>query len=402
MKFDTVIVGASIAGYNVAKQLRASNYPGTIALIDQESFLPYDRKELSKNWLVDRDQLNPPYFQDQTYFDKQKITPLLSTTVTFINPTNKYIQTADGRDIYYEDLVLATGSQLRKLNIENADAKGIFYLRNFEDALAIKKWIKKVKQVAIVGGGFIGLELAASLNSMGIEVTVISSSPHPLAKTLGNDASNYFVNMHQARGVEFVLGQVAQKFLVDADNRVNAVETNQGEVVPSEMVIVGIGVVPNVSIEIEGLNVDRGIIVNEFGEAALPHIYAAGDVAIWPYRGQMIHIEHWENAYHQGRSVAKNIVENKSHAFSLMPYFWTDQYDETFEYLGYTRDWADIVVRGDVKSGKFALAYLDHDDIAQGILFANKSESRKDIQALLNLNKALDRDKFMDINKKLR
>ncbi|UUX34943.1 NAD(P)/FAD-dependent oxidoreductase [Fundicoccus culcitae] len=396
MKFDTLIVGGSIAGYNVAKQLRALDYTGTLAIVEKEPYLPYDRKELSKTWLKDREKLDPPYMQDQAFYDERDITLLLNTQATAVDPQNKYLSTNEKGDIYYEYLVLATGSQLRTLDVPHADAEGIYYLRNFENALAIKERAKEVEKVAIVGGGFIGLELAATLSTFGLDITVIEYTQNPLGRIIGMDASDYFVKMHQAHGIKFIVGSGASDFQVDDANQVTAVVTDKGVVVPAQMVIVGVGVVPNLTLEVPGLEVDHGIVVNEFSESSLPNIFAVGDATIWPYNGKMIHIEHWENAFNQGKTLASNIIDPQSKAFKVMPYFWTDQYDQTFEYLGNTREWADTVIRGDLDSGKFTIAYLDDQDIPLAILFANHADARKEVAGLLRQRKPLNREMFKD------
>lgn len=396
-----VIVGGSIGGYNVARRLRKDGYTGKITMIDAKNTLPYDRSELSTEWMLDQEKMTPPLFQQETFFKEKEIGVLLNTKVTELLPEEKVIVTEDKQKIPYDTLVLATGSSLRTLGAAGEEANGIFYLRDYENAVAIKEWAKEVENVAIVGAGFIGLEMAATFSRLGLDVTVIEFNDHPLGRILGQEASKYFVRMHKEHGVEFITGAGADSFKQDADGNVTAVVTTDGHEVACGMAIIGVGVTPNLSIQHPNLKTDGGFIVNEYGETSLPDVYAVGDATVWPYQGEHIHVEHWEHAYNHGQAIARNIIEPKSHPYTVRPYFWTDQYDQTFERLGHVLEWDRIITRGSLDDKEFTLAYVDEENYPLAIFFANNGDTRKEVTAFMNKDQAIDDSKFKNMDNPL-
>lgn len=398
MKEKVVIVGASIAGANVMSELVKNKFDGKITIIDQNNVLPYNPYPLSKEWMQDADKKGPPLLKKASYYKNHGIDVKLNTLAQSVNWQEQYLTTKAGEEIAYDHLVIATGSKLHTVSLPGHDAQGIFYMRNFADAQRIKAWARGATNVAIIGAGFMGLEFASTFRQMGKEVSVLVRSGKPLDKILGPDAADYFINMHQAQGVEFLFNEETEEFIKDASGKISSIRTKSGKDLACDMVIIAVGVAPNLSLEVEGLKTERGIPVNEYGETNLPNVYAGGDVVIWPYRGRMIHIEHWENAWSQGISIAKNILNRRSSAYRVHPYFWTDQYDQTFEYLGHANPWHEIVVRGSLEERRFALAYLDADYKPLAILFSNKFAKRKDVERLLDRNQALDASKFADLS----
>lgn len=401
-KSNIVIIGNSIAGYNVAKSLVKNNSNVNITLIDEGGSLPYDRSKLSKDWMANTEKSSAPLFKQKDFFDEHKIVSKLNTKITELNSQDKYVTAENGSQIDYDKLVIATGSSLRQLDAENIDANDIFYLRSYADALKIKERIQHVNDIALVGGGFIGLELAATFATLGKNVTVIEYAEHPLGRILGDQASAYFVKMHKEHGVKFVTGEGVKRFEKNSDGDVTAVITDHDTKIDTQLAVVGVGAVPNVPFDNADLKTDRGgIVVNEYGETSLPDVYAAGDCTIWPYQDSMIHVEHWEHARAQARVVAENLIQPESKIYKVRPYFWTDEYDQTFEYLGNALTWADIVIRGNLNDRKFTIAYVDENDIPIAILFANNSENRDDVEALMDQNKPLNRSAFKDVSVKL-
>ncbi|MHC5269808.1 NAD(P)/FAD-dependent oxidoreductase [Enterococcus sp. LJL98] len=396
MNEHIVIIGASITGFHTAKALRQEGYTGAITLIDQQATLPYDLPPLSKEWLHDKEQFTPPLLAPETYYLEQKIQLKLQTTITRIQPETKTIQTDQGETIAYDRLVLAIGSTLRTLEAPGVDAQGIFYLRDFDSALKIKEQAQKSQEIVIIGAGFIGLELAATLSQFGRNITVIEHASYPLGRILGEAASGYFTKMHQAHGVTLLTNEDLKAFTKDEAGNVTGAVTASGRVIPCQMVIIGIGVLPNTSLSHPDLQVERGIVVNEYGETSIPDIYAAGDCTVWPYQGERIHVEHWEHARAHGRAVAKNLITPKSHPYKVRPYFWTDEYDQTFEYLGHALTWEQILVRGSLEERTFTLAYVDADNYPLAIFFANEGEPRKEVAAFMDQNRPLDVEKFTD------
>lgn len=397
MTKQIVIIGASIAGVNVAKMLRKQNFEGEITLIDQQSELPYDLLPLSKEWMLDTDNINPPLLSKADFYEENEIILKLNTMVERFDPTSKMLYTTENEAISYDKLVIAIGSVLRKLDVPGKDASGIFYLRDFKQAAAIKASAQSTKEVVIVGAGFIGLELASTFKQLGKNVTVLERSSSPLKRILGEDASNYFSQMHQAHGVNILTNEEVQQFTYDEDGKVMSIITKNGKNIPCDIAIVGIGVVPNTSISHPDLKFDRGIIVDEYGETSIPDVYAAGDCTVWPYHNEPLHIEHWEHAYHHGRTVAKNLIQEKSHPYTVRPYFWTDEYDQTFEYLGHAVNWHKTIIRGSLEERQFTLAYVDEKNVPLAILFANEGDKRRDVAAFMDENKPIDEERFKDM-----
>lgn len=397
MKERVVIIGASVAGVYTATELVKSKFQGEITLIDKENVLPYNPYPLTKEWMMDSDESKPPLLKKEGYYEKHNISLKLGTEVVSVNWEEKIIDTDKEETIPYDYLVIATGSKLRKIDLPGDDAEGIFYLRSFKEAQAIKAWLKKAQDVAIIGAGFIGLEFASTFSGLGKNVSVLVKEGRPLENILGKEISDYFVGMHQDHGINFLFDEETEELVKDEEGKIKSLVTKSGKNIKCDMLIIAVGVQPNLSMALEGLKTDRGaIIVNEFGETGLPNIYAGGDIVVFPYRGRMIHIEHWENAWTQGTSIARNIMKEKSHKYTTVPYFWTDQYDETFEYLGNARTWDRILVRGSLEDKKFALAYVDENSLPLAILFANKFEEREVVEELMNIGKPLNEKKFKD------
>lgn len=400
MKFDIVVVGGSTAGFYLVKTLRAKGYTGSIGLIDREDTLPYNRYKLSKTWLTGK-TLDAPIFKPESFFDENDIKLLLNTEVVAVDEDAKQVITADQQTITYGQLVLAMGAESRHLQLPNDDAEGIFYLRSYHDAVKIKQWSQQVKDVVLIGAGFIGLELASSFRKLGLNVTVVEYNQHPLGRVVGPQASEYFVKMHQEHDVNFVLGQGVTSFTHDEQHRVTGVVTDAGTTIPAQMVVVGVGAVPNTSIKADHLTLGQNIVVNEYSETAVKDIYAVGDATIWPFQGEEIHVEHWEHAQSHGKNLAANLIQPHSQPYDVLPYFWTDQYDQTFEYLGHTTKWEQTFVRGDLDSGRFTIAYVDEQQVPLAILFANGHEQRDDVTELMSRRQPLDPERFADTNQPL-
>ncbi len=397
MKDKVVIIGGSVTGTYTMSELVRSKFDGDITLIDRKEVFPYNPYPLSKEWMMDVEDLNPPFIKKLEYYDKHNINLKLNTKVASIDWEGKVVTTDDNEAIPYNHLVIATGSKLRRVSLPGDDASGIFYLREFKDALAIKKWAKNAEDVVIVGTGFIGLEFASTFTQMGKKVSVMVRSGRPLEKILGHELSEYFTNMHQSHGVNFLFNEETEEFVKDDSGKLTSILTKSGKEIKCDMAVIAVGVEPDSSLKIDSLKTERGaIIVNEFGETSMPNVYAGGDIVMWPYNGRMIHVEHWENAWSQGLSIAKNIMNERSNEYKVHPYFWTDQYDQTIEYLGNARSWNKIFIRGSMEDRQFAVAYVDENNYPLAILFANKFEEREDVENLLNKKEPLDENKFDD------
>ncbi|MCK9445175.1 MAG: FAD-dependent oxidoreductase [Tissierellaceae bacterium] len=390
MKERVVIIGSSITGIYAMNELVKQKFDGEITVIDKQGVLPYNPYPLSKEWMMEIENMEPPLIKKENFYKGNNIDLRLNTKVESIDWGNRVVRTNLGEEIPYDYLIIATGSKLRKVKLPGDEAQGIFYLRDFEDAKAIKKWSKNAENVTIIGTGFIGLEFASTFSKMGKEVSVLVRSGKPLQKILGEEVSEYFTKMHQDQSVNLLFNEETKEFIKDEKGHIKSILTKSGKVLKTDMVIIAVGVEPNISFEIDSLKTDSAIVVNEYGETSIPNIYAGGDIAMWPYKGQLIHIEHWETAWSQGISIAKNILEKRSNKYKTHPYFWTDQYDQTFEYLGYAKTWDRTIVSGSLDQRGFAIAYLDKDNYPLAILFANKFKDREDVEDLLNRNQPIE------------
>lgn len=402
MKEKVVIIGSSITGVYTATALVRGGFDGQITLIDKKDVFPYNTYPLSKEWMMDLNEKDPEFLKDKEYYEENNIELKLNTEVDSIDWEKKVVTTHDQETIPYDYLVIGTGSQLQKLSFPGDDAEGIFYLREYAHAKQIKEWAKEAKNIAIIGAGFIGLELVSSFTQLGKNVSILVRSGKPLENRLGSQVADYFIEMHKAHQANFMFNEEAKEFIKDEEGKLTALVTKSGNTIDCDMVIIATGVKPYISFEVDGLaQEDDTIIVNNFGETSLPDVYAGGDVVKWPYKDDLIHVEHWENAWSQGTSIAKNIIDKKSHEYNVIPYFWTDQYDQSFEYLGHASEWEKTFVRGSLKDGKFSVAYVDKNNYPLAILFANGAEEREDIEKLLSKNEPLDEAKFVDLDNEI-
>lgn len=398
MKDRIIIIGASITGAYTAIELIKNGFDGHITLIDKKDVFPYNTYPLSKDWMQDAEKVDPPLLKKKSYYEKNGIDLKLNTKVDSVNWKDKTVTTNQNETIPYDKLVIATGSKLRIIKLDGDDANGVFYLREFRDAQKIKNWVKDAKDITIIGSGFMGLELSSTFNQLGKNVRVLVKEGRPLENILGREVSDYFVNMHESHNTKFMFDEETEKINKDSKGNVTSILTKTGKTIKTDMVIVSVGVIPNLPFELDVKMENGCIVINKYGETSLDDIYAGGDIVKWPYKDHLIHVEHWENAWSQGASIAKNIINKESSEYNVYPYFWTDQYDQSFEYLGNTRSWDKTFLRGSLQDGKFAVSYVDADNHPLAILFVNKFENRNDVESILNKKEALDPKRFADLS----
>lgn len=385
-----LIIGAGIAGVNAAETLRDEGYEGRILLVDRDTHPPYDRPPLSKEFM-----LGELLEEDLSLLNDERLTARgielkLGVEIVSID-TEKQIATAsDGEILEWEKLLLTTGSSLRKLQVKGSELDGIHYLKTLSDAKSIRQKLARLEQVVIVGSGFIGLELASSLKKIGKEVTVLERAPLPLAHILGDEMGEYFFNLHQSEGVRVMTEDAVTQF--DGTTQVEKVVTENGQVIPCQAVIVGIGVIPNTLLSDVNLNVDCGYVVNEFGETSLPNVYAAGDCTMWPYRGTNIHIEHWDHAVNHAKCAAKNMLGGSPVSYKNIPYFWSDQYDQRLQYFGHTKNWKTTVVRGNIEEQQFTYFYLGENGTIEAALLVNQPKNALAVRRLIKNQKQVGPD----------
>src|SRR5262245_59801372 len=370
---SVVIIGAGAAGGAAAEMLRRQGYDGSITLIGADKFLPYDRPNLSKDYLAGNAPeewipLRPPEF-----YREQKIDALTSTTVTAIDSNAKQVTLSDGRSLGYGALLLATGAQPVELTIPGADLPHVCYLRTLSDSRQIIEKAKKAKRAVVIGSSFIGLEVAWSLRERKLEVAVIGRDSVPLGKVLGNEMGNLVRETHEAHGVKFHLGRTP------AAIHEGYVELDDGVKLECDLVVIGIGVRPNTRLaEQAGDGTDNGVLVSEFLETNVPGIFAAGDIACWPDpRAGRIRVEHWVVAQRQGQSAARNILGARE-PFAIPPFFWSNHFDLHIHYVGHAGSGDDASVSGDLKA-KHASVIFRSDGKLSGV--ASVGRDRENLKA---------------------
>ncbi|HWM93052.1 MAG TPA: FAD-dependent oxidoreductase [Thermoanaerobaculia bacterium] len=354
-----IIVGAGGAGNCVAETLRREGFEGRIVLLAPEGELPYDRPNLSKDYLAGNAPEEWIPLRPRDFYDEHRI-EIRQAQATGIDPRTKTVALSDGTSLDYGALVLATGAEPIRLPIPGADLPHVRLLRSLADSRDLIEAAKKARRAVVVGASFIGLEVAASLRAREVEVTVVAPDERPLAKVLGPELGDFVRSLHEEHGVVFRLG-TKPKAIRDAE-----VELESGETVAADLVVLGVGVRPRVALaEKAGLEVDNGVLVNEFLETSAPGIYAAGDIARWPdpRSGQRLRIEHWVVAERQGQTVARNLL-GRGERFAAVPFFWSQHYDVTISYVGHASKWDSIEVSGSIPDRNATITYREGSRIA--------------------------------------
>ena len=358
-----VIIGTGQAGVQAAEALRAGGFTGTIDLVGDEPHPPYHRPPLSKAWLAGEMEAAQLTMRSPEVLARKNINLRTSVTVTAINRTSKQLVLNDGSSLSFDYLVLATGASPRKLSIPGSDANGVLALRSMADANAMAERLAVCSQqqlpVVVVGGGFIGLEVAATARKKGLTVTVLEAAPRLLGRVLAPVLSDWYAALHQSHGVQLILNARMQQIEADANNTVTGVRLEDGTLIPAGLVVVGIGVAANDQLARDaGVICDRGIVVDAHGQCSESAIFAAGDCAARTLAdGSLIRLESVQNATEQGKSVAAAIL-GQERPFTATPGFWSDQYDKKLQMAGLSMGATDWAVRGDMQSGSFSVYHL--------------------------------------------
>ena len=356
MENNIVIVGGGNAGMQVADSLRKGGFDGPIDMLCAEPHLPYQRPPLSKKFLEGKLEEKRLFLRPATYYETKNINLHLSTQATAIDRQAKVVTTADGGSFPYNKLVLATGARVRTL--PGTDGFGLHYIRGIDDVAALKAKLSSPKTITLVGGGFIGLETAATLTMLGHTVTVIEAMNQIMPSLVAPVLAGYFKQTHESHGTTIIDGVGVDKVAKTDD--VYQVSLGDGRTLDADLVIVGIGVIANGELAADaGLAVERGIVVNEFAQTDDPDIYAVGDCATGMHMrfGAPTRLESVQNAVDQAAVAARTILGEPT-AYDALPWFWSDQYDLKLQMAGLSRGFDDFVVRGDMAAGKFSVCYF--------------------------------------------
>ena len=394
-----VVVGGGLAGAKAVEALRDEGFDGSLTLIGDESHLPYERPPLSKGYLAGNDDRASMDVHDQDWYAEHKVDLLLGTAATAVDTSAKEVELVDGRRIGYDQLLLATGSRARTLPLPGAGAHGVLTLRHVEDSDTISDAFSAGGRMAVIGGGWIGMETAANARDKGVEVTVIEAADLPLSMVLGPELAQVFLDLHREHGVEFQLGAGVEEITV-TDGKATGVRLADGTHVPADTVLVGIGAQPNLGLaESAGLEIGSGVLVDASLRTSDPDIWAIGDIAEedHPFLGGRIRVEHWANALNQP-AVAARAMLGQDATYDELPYFFTDQYDLGMEYVGHAPpgSYARVVTRGDLDGREFIAFWLDADDRVLAGMNVNVWDVVDDIKALILSKQPVDVDRLTD------
>ena len=372
MTAGVVIVGAGQAGFQVAASLRAGGHTGSIQLIGTEAHPPYQRPPLSKGLLLGKMERERLLFRQPSFYGAQAISLRLGDTVTAIDRGNRTVTTAHGESIPYGVLVLATGTRVRPLPLPGTELDGVMYLRTLEHAEELARRVERARKVVVVGGGFIGLEVAAAVRLLGKPVTVLEAADRLMGRVVAPVISGFYANLHRARGVNLVLdARIAA--LQGEGGLVDHVAMADGSRHEADLVVIGIGVLPNTELaQAAGLACANGIEVDENGRTEDPAVFAAGECTSHPNRfaGGRARLESVQNAVDQAKAVAAAILGRPA-PYDEVPWFWSDQYEVKLQMVGISTGHDRQAIRGDPATGRFSVFYF-----REGSLIAIDSVNR--------------------------
>lgn len=366
-----VVVGSGLAAAKAVEELRAAGFGGTVVLFGDERHLPYERPPLSKGFLLGKDPLDVAFVHGPDWYDEQDVDLRLGTEVTAIDLAQRAVVTASGRQ-HYDKLLLATGATPRRLEMADRSGATVAYLRTIEDSERLKAAFRDGLRVAIIGAGWIGLEVAAAARGAGCSVTLLETLDLPLLRVLGPEVAQVFADLHRGHGVD--LRTSVEVAGVEHKDGVTVVRLADGLTVEADLLVVGVGVSPNDTLARDaGLDTDNGVLVDATLRSSDPDVFAAGDVAnqLHPVLGRRIRVEHWDTAIEQGKVAARNMLDQQV-PYERLPYFFSDQYELGMEYVGNPGPdgYDEVVIRPGNEAGAFTAFWL-RDGVVVAAMQAN-------------------------------
>ncbi|MBT5388279.1 MAG: oxidoreductase [Porticoccaceae bacterium] len=355
---SAVVIGGSHAAVQLVISLRQNGWQGSITVVSDEPYLPYQRPPLSKAYLAGDIAEEQLALRASAAYDKLDVSFLLGVTVLAIDTDNHRLRLDNGEYLGFSKLALCTGARARTLPIAGVDLQGVHYLRNMDDVKGIQQSAVSAKTAVIIGGGYIGLETAASLTKQGIAVTLLEAEPRLLQRVASQPTSDFYQRLHKENGVTIRCNAMASALM--GDTRVKAVVCSDGDSIETDMVIIGIGVIPNTELaSAAALEVDNGILVNEFAQSSHPDIVAAGDCTshLNPLLRRTLRLESVPNATEQAKAAAASICGLQKQ-YAELPWFWSDQYDVKLQIAGMNQGYTDAIIRGDITSHSFSVFYI--------------------------------------------
>lgn len=389
-RVDYLIIGGGLAGANAAAAIRENDKNGTIVIVTDENHIPYDRVPLSKNYLLGKMKREVLHVKKQDFYISEKIQVVSGRKAVNLDPENHTVKIDDGTEYMYKKLLLATGGRVRKLVIQGSELNGVFYLRTVDDAESIMHTIERSRTAVVIGGGFIGCELAATFSKRDIVTTIIEAGPKILGRAFDSDTAGWIESYLEGKGVK-IMTKTMPAELVGNNGKVTGVKLQSGRVIPADFVVIGIGIVPNVELaEDAGLQVDNGIMVNEYLQTSHPDIYAASDVARFysSVFGRYMRLEHYDLAVRQGRLAGENMT-GRSKPFDELPYFFSFMFAIRIEAYGDLSKYDTVVTRGNPsENGNFTKFYLDN-GIVNAAVMVTRKENVEAIKHLICMRKKI-------------
>lgn len=365
MKNGAVIIGTGQAGFQTAASLRAEGYQESITLIGEEPHIPYQRPPLSKGFPLGTQDLESIELRPRNFYADHQINLIAGERATALDRTSRQVTLASGSRVPYDELVLATGARNRLLPIKGADLDGILYLRSLDEAIALKQRLKSAQEIVVIGGGFVGLELAAVVCSLGKSVTVLEALPRLMSRVVAPIISDFYRELHSNKGVRVFCGAYVSE-ITGTGGAVQGVALSDGRRFPADLVLVGIGVIPNSELARDaGLHISNGIAVNENLQTDDENIFAIGDCAEHPciFARARIRLESVQNAADQAQCVAAAIA-NRPAPYRALPWFWTDQFDIKLQMAGISHGHDRIATRGNPETRKLSVFYFRDNKLA--------------------------------------
>jgi 3-phenylpropionate/trans-cinnamate dioxygenase ferredoxin reductase subunit len=359
MSAPLVVVGAGQGGLQVAESLRSGGYKEQLLLLGEEAHLPYQRPPLSKGLLLGEMEPQQLTLRQPVVYDRKGIEPRLQSRVVSLDRSHRTLGLADGTSLGYHKLVLATGARPRPLPLPGADAAGVHSLRTLDDTQAIAASLASARRVVVIGGGFIGLEMAAVATKLGKVVTVVESAERLMARVVAPEISAFYQALHESNGCRILLGRGVNELLPDASGRVSSVVLTDGETLSADMVVVGIGVQPNDELAAAaGIDCEGGVVTDACGRTSDPHVYAIGDCAARRLEDASLRrLESVQNAVESAKACAAAILGQEK-PFTAAPWFWSDQYDTKLQMVGLSTGSDETVLRGDPQARQFSYCYF--------------------------------------------
>ena len=396
MSQTCIIIGASHAAAQLAPTLRQEGWEGRIVVIGDEAWIPYHRPPLSKTFLSGEKTMDEIYIKPQNVYDNADVEFMLNTRVESIDRENKSVTLDNGETLNWDKLALTTGSRVRKIDMPGVDLEGIYYLRDAADVDKICSRTGDGKKAVIIGGGYIGLETAAVLRKLGMEVTVIEMMERVLQRITTPEISAFYQRIHLEEGVNILCGVGLEAF--EGEGSVQKVVCNDGSTHDADLVVIGVGILPNVELaEAAGLEVNNGIVVDKFARTSDPDIVAAGDCTFHPnaFYGRDIRLESVQNASDQARTAALSLC-GKDQAYDALPWFWSDQYDLKLQIAGLSQGYDEVVIRGDIEGSRSFAAFYLKDGVIISVDAVNKPPEFMMGKRLISGKVSPDRDKLAD------